>query len=156
MSGRHRRDRVPPHLQDQIGAAEREAARSLVAQAAVIGSPIEVARDEDDPTARVMVERVAAAVESREMRGCRHSNTPQPLWLHAWEHPYVLRCQDCERVSPYPSPVEDRTCDICGYVDPEGTWPSAMLKGSVTILMGRCDNCMPPEVLAEKLRTRRP
>lgn len=153
MSGRHRRERVPHEL-DQEQAARREALRALASAAIHLDRPWEFDDDESDPTSRVIKDRVLAAVEARQMLACKHliGTGPQPVFLRAWEHPYVLRCAACQDVDRQPlTEEEDNTCDVCGRFDPTGIWPSQMLQGLCTIFMGRCDDCVP-----ERVRTRKP
>lgn len=145
MSGRHRRDRVPLHIQDQVDAAEVETNEVLGATAARIKAPVNVHHDHDgtDPVLDAMLDQIRAVAESGQLRGCRHAGNPQPLMIDFWRRPWVMRCGPCQIALPPVSFREDHTCDNCGTYDPTGVWPTQIALGAVMVTMGRCDNCIP-------------
>lgn len=149
MAGRHRRERnLPPHLQDQADAAERDARRELMLKAIELHVPVEVGEQGSDPNFDLVVSRLGAAAEAGDVRQCPHlGRMIQPAFVRAWDRPYTFRCDACDQAEQqHMNPVEDNTCDVCGRYDPTGIWPSQAVKGPVTIYLGRCDDCVPAHV----------
>lgn len=140
----HWRDRTPLHMQDQVEAAEAEVQRSLWLAADALHVPVKLhVRDGSDPVMDRMLAQLQAAVPARELWFCPHAHVPQPLFLAWWRRPWTVLCRRCNGCAALPSELEDNTCDNCGHVDPEGTWPAHVALGGVVVSIGRCDSCAP-------------
>lgn len=133
---------------DQFAAAARESLQIAVRQAAALGALITTVDDHADPTLTVLLDRVKTALKARQLDSCAHarSNPAQPMLVRMWDSPLVLRCTACNAAQPVLDKVADNTCDVCGRYDPSGVWPSLSVKANVTVLMGRCDDCVPRSV----------
>ena len=146
MSGRHRRDRrIPPHLQDQVEAAEAEVKRTMSTAARGMRVPVSThhANDGSDPILDAMLKQIRTAAQDDELQHCPHDGSPQPMFLEWWRKPWTVRCSPCNGLAARPSELEENTCANCGHVDSKGTWPIYAALGSVMVSLGRCDDCAP-------------
>lgn len=150
MSGR--RDRIPPHLQDQVEAAEAEVKRNMNTAAREMRVPVSTHHDNDgsDPILDAMLNQVRTAVLDHKLQHCPHARNPQPVFLDWWRKPWTIRCGPCNALAVRPSELEDNTCDNCGHVSSNGTWPTYLALGSVMLGLGRCDDCAPAGTRPEK------
>lgn len=148
MSGRHRRDRAASPVQDQHDAAVREVSETMDRVAAGMGVEVVSGSNDDpnDPTMTAFIAQVRRALERREVRQCGHTDSPQPLFLNAWDRPYVVRCLSCNLKLPPLIGEDDLRCDTCGQVDVTGVWPAQIALGPLVISLGRCDDCTPDHV----------
>ena len=99
--------------------------------------------DGSDPVLDAMLAQVRAAVRAHELEHCPHVGVPQPMFLDWWRKPWRVQCDPCNRSAAQAGELEDNTCDNCGHVSLDGTWPTHIALGVVMLSVGRCDNCTP-------------
>ncbi|MCU1590249.1 MAG: hypothetical protein JWP11_1505 [Frankiales bacterium] len=133
-------------LADQIRAASEHAERTLQALARDIPG-VELQRKGFDFLDGIAVQAVEA-VRTRRAVLCPHIDRRRPSVLHVFAHdPESVRCVPCSEVQGLAvrGTVEDRTCDGCGGVDPDGVYPGVFSTGPLLVSFGLCDDCRQSE-----------
>lgn len=93
---------------------------------------------------RGQVIRVLAGLASGCLTGCPHADLhfPRPLFAASWGS--RVDCRNClaSHEQPDPSPVEARTCDLCGLVQWMPTRLATPTIGMLTLGLGVCPKCV--------------
>lgn len=146
MSGRHRRERLPPHVQDQFRAAQRDITDTIkrLSTARHGGRMYEAVIGEGTPE-ELVASRVIGLLDGGHFLHCQHiDDNPQPAAVRAWDNPLVVRCQICALSAPgSPSPDEDFRCDLCGQVerDQRRFLAGQTQLGAMILSWGLCGRC---------------
>lgn len=135
-----------PWVDDQLDAASKEARTmlltvikdSLHANQAHFDAPVG-----DHPKSDEVIERFMDLFFAGKTRWCKHlvEVFPQPMYAEAYRD--LVSCFSCFRVAQTMTSQteEDDMCDCCRKACPDGLWPTAILKGPLTITFGLCDDC---------------
>jgi len=107
------------HLSDQIDAAQEEQEKVFLERAHLMGvtNPISVPDEafKNSYFSGVLPWLVDYKLRGK-VRGCEHSESPQPLWVF-FENPYYVLCPPCaDAVHTYKSvelEIPKSVCDIC-------------------------------------------
>ncbi len=84
------------------------------------------------------------SVRSGTAHFCPHVDRARPSVLHVFAHePATLRCVPCaeQHGRSIHGTLEDRTCDACGHVDPDGVFAGATAAGPLLLSFGLCQSC---------------
>jgi hypothetical protein len=107
------------HLNDQLGAAQAEQEEKFAQRAEEygIGEPIMVSDEVfEDSYFSEIIPWLKDLFLREKLKGCKHIDSPQPLWVFFNTENFV-HCEGCaETVQLYRSlstPEEDSPCDIC-------------------------------------------
>lgn len=136
----------PTHFTDQLDAASTDARLRLTRAAQRMGSEnMQLGTISEAPwPERQIHARLVEAAGNRHLRWCRHLDTrrPEPCALFAWEQPFTVRCHRCLDAPHLELTGDaDRTCDVCGFVEPETIRPHQMTLGPVIVSFGVCHGC---------------
>ena len=93
---------------------------------------------------RGQVLRVLAGLAGGCLTACPHASveTPRPIFAAAWGD--RVDCRRCVTThqQPDPTPLQARTCDLCGRVGRKPTILATPQVGMLTIGMGVCPDCV--------------
>jgi hypothetical protein len=133
-----------PGWADQADAAADEAGQLARRPIAGISREDLIADPAAEAALRGQVLRVLAGLAGGSMAGCPHADvaTPRPLYAAAWGT--RVDCRDCFPRSPVqnPTPVESRTCDLCGRVQLRTVLLATPTVGMITLGLGVCSRCL--------------
>jgi hypothetical protein len=135
-----------PGWADQADAAADEAIRLAARKPIMPGiDRAEVMPDEAaEAGLRGQVLRVLAGLAGGCLEGCPHADVmnPRPLFAAAWGT--RVDCRKCLPAAPVqePTPIEARTCDLCGRVQFRPVLLATPTVGMITLGLGVCSRCL--------------
>jgi hypothetical protein len=133
-----------PAWADQAEAAAAEAEALARREIAGLNREELWADLEGEAALRGQVLRVVAGLAGGALTGCPHADVsaPRPLFAAAWGT--RVDCRACFPRAPVqnPSPVESRTCDLCGKVQFRPVLLATPTVGMITLGLGVCSRCL--------------
>lgn len=126
-------------LQEQTQAASDHASRTLARMSAAEhdGHGLRYGRW---PYLTERLQQTVAAFNSRQAALCPHLHAPAVMHCTA-DDPTSLRCIPCT-AALRPNRTEDRTCDRCRSVEPDGVHPGVVQHGPILMSYGLCESCL--------------
>jgi hypothetical protein len=126
---------------DQVEAANRDATALQAGGGPRLSLP---ADHQAEAAMRGQALRVMAGLRGGAMQRCPHVSLRQPRPMFAASWSARVDCGQCLRHSqqPEPTPVQARTCDLCGRIRWRPVGLITPVVGPLTIGMGACSACI--------------